>query len=50
MSLSLIEAADLCDLCQDRLTPGDGSPIPGRMPFPHPGAMFSSGMPMMGMP
>lgn len=50
MGLTLIEAADLCDLCQDRLTPGDGSPIPGRMPFPHPGGMFGSGMPMMGMP
>ncbi|CAD7969996.1 unnamed protein product [Amoebophrya sp. A25] len=45
MSLTLIEAADLCDLCQERLTPGDGSPIPGRMPFPHPMAMFGSMMP-----
>ena len=24
MSLTLVEAADLCDLCQERLTPGDG--------------------------
>ncbi|CAD7961123.1 unnamed protein product [Amoebophrya sp. A120] len=46
MSLTLIEAADLCDICQERLTPGDGSPIPGRMPFPHPMAMFGSGMMM----
>lgn len=57
MSLTLIEAADLCDLCQDRLTPGDGSALPGRMPFPHPMGMFGSGMgggmgmmPQMGMP
>jgi len=46
MSLTLIEAADLCDLCQEKLAPGDGAPIPGRMPFPHPMGMF----PGMGMP
>lgn len=49
MSLTLIEAADLCDLCQEKLAPGDGAPIPGRMPFPHPMGMFPSAMPM-GMP
>lgn len=49
MSLTLIEAADLCDLCQEKLAPGDGAPIPGRMPFPHPMGMFP-GMPMGGMP
>jgi len=49
MSLTLIEAADLCDLCQERLAPGDGAPIPGRMPFPHPMGMFPAGMPAMGM-
>jgi len=43
MSLTLIEAADLCDLCQEKLAPGDGAPIPGRMPFPHPMAMFAGG-------
>lgn len=49
MSLTLIEAADLCDLCQEKLAPGDGAPIPGRMPFPHPMAMFAAGgMPMPG--
>lgn len=48
MSLTLIEAADLCDLCQEKLAPGDGTPIPGRMPFPHPMGMFpGGGMPMM---
>merc|ERR1712129_420132 len=52
MSLTLIEAADLCDLCQEKLAPGDGTPIPGRMAFPHPMGMFpGAGMPMgMGMP
>mmetsp|Transcript_18611 Transcript_18611/g.33610 ORF Transcript_18611/g.33610 Transcript_18611/m.33610 type:complete len:247 (+) Transcript_18611:83-823(+) len=44
MSLTLIEAADLCDLCQEKLAPGDGAPIPGRMPFPHPMGMFGGGM------
>jgi len=48
MSLTLIEAADLCDLCQEKLAPGDGTPIPGRMPFPHPMGMFP-GAPMPGM-
>lgn len=47
MSLTLIEAADLCDLCQEKLAPGDGAPIPGRMAFPHPMGMFP-GMPMPG--
>lgn len=48
MSLNLIEAADLCDLCQEKLAPGDGTPIPGRMPFPHPMGMFP-GAAMPGM-
>lgn len=49
MSLTLIEAADLCDLCQEKLAPGDSGPIPGRMPFPHPMGMFPGmGMPMAG--
>jgi len=55
LSLTLIEAADLCDLCQERLSPGEGTIIPGRMPFPHPGGMFAmpgmmggGGMPMGG--
>mmetsp|Transcript_86446 Transcript_86446/g.245105 ORF Transcript_86446/g.245105 Transcript_86446/m.245105 type:complete len:248 (+) Transcript_86446:56-799(+) len=43
MSLTLIEAADLCDLCQEKLAP--------RMPFPHPMGMFAGGgMPSMPMP
>jgi len=49
MSLTLIEAADLCDLCQEKLAPGDSAPIPGRMPFPHPMGMFP-GMAMPAMP
>jgi len=50
MSLTLVEAADLCDLCQEKLAPGDGAPIPGRMPFPHPMAMFAGGGMPMGAP
>jgi len=61
LSLTLQEAADLCDLCQEKLSPGDNAAlIPGRMPFPHPGGMFSpqfgmppammAGMPMPAMP
>ncbi|EER09428.1 ribosomal protein L7/L12, putative [Perkinsus marinus ATCC 50983] len=53
LSLSLIEAADLCDLCQEKLAARSGG-VPGRSPFPHPGAMFGGGMMaspmMMGMP
>lgn len=50
LNLSLIEAADLCDLCQERLTPAGAAPIAGRMPFPHPMGMFpGGGMPMPGM-
>ena len=45
LDLSLIEAADLCDVCQERLSERSGG-IPMRAPFVHPGAMF--GMPMMG--
>ena len=47
LDLSLIEAADLCDICQERLSERSGG-IPLRAPFVHPGAMFGS--PMMGMP
>ncbi|KAF4670945.1 hypothetical protein FOL46_000567 [Perkinsus olseni] len=42
LSLSLIEAADLCDLCQEKLAARSGG-VPGRSPFPHPGAMFGGG-------
>jgi large subunit ribosomal protein L7/L12 len=49
LSLSLIEAADLCDICQERLSERTGG-IPLRAPFPHPGAMFGGAMPMMGQP
>jgi large subunit ribosomal protein L7/L12 len=54
LDLSLIEAADLCDICQERLSERSGG-IPMRAPFVHPGAMFGSpmmggGMPMAGMP
>jgi large subunit ribosomal protein L7/L12 len=45
LDLSLIEAADLCDICQERLSERTGG-IPMRTPFVHPGAMFGS--PMMG--
>ena len=47
LDLSLIEAADLCDICQERLSERSGG-IPLRAPFVHPGAMFGGGMPMMG--
>lgn len=59
MSLSLIEAADLCDLCQEKLAERSGfsaGAVPGRAPFPHPMAMFGMpggmpmGVPMGGMP
>lgn len=53
LDLSLIEAADLCDICQERLSERTGG-IPMRTPFVHPGAMFGSpmmgGMPGMSMP
>jgi large subunit ribosomal protein L7/L12 len=45
LDLSLLEAADLCDICQERLSERTGG-IPMRTPFVHPGAMFGS--PMMG--
>eukprot|EP00922_Rhytidocystis_sp_ex-Travisia-forbesii_P012280 GHVS01018525.1.p2 GENE.GHVS01018525.1~~GHVS01018525.1.p2 ORF type:complete len:211 (-),score=78.87 GHVS01018525.1:841-1473(-) len=41
MCLTLIEAADLCDLCQEKLAERSGGSIPGRSPFPHPMAMFA---------
>lgn len=40
MSLNLLEAAELCELCQEKLPEGDNSPVPGRLPFPNPMAMF----------
>ena len=46
MSLSLIEAADLCDMCQEKLAERSGfsaSAVPGRAPFPHPMAMSAGG-------
>ena len=46
LSLSLVEAADLCDICQERLSERSGG-IPLRAPFPHPGGMFG-GMPGFG--
>jgi len=49
LNLSLIEAADLCDVCQERLSERTGG-IPLRAPFPHPGAMFGGAMPMMAQP
>lgn len=46
LNLSLVEAADLCDVCQERLSERSGG-IPLRAPFPHPGSMFGmGGMPM----
>ena len=47
LDLSLIEAADLCDICQERLSERSGG-IPMRAPFVHPGAMFGNTMQMMG--
>ncbi|CDI77233.1 ribosomal protein L7/L12, putative [Eimeria acervulina] len=47
MSLTLIEAADLCDLCQEKLAQRGGGPAfnsamaAGRSPFPHPAALFA---------
>ena len=47
LNLSLIEAADLCDICQERLSERSGG-IPLRTPFVHPGSMFGMvGSPMM---
>ena len=46
LNLSLVEAADLCDVCQERLSERSGG-IPMRAPFPHPGAMFGGGMPII---
>ncbi|EPT25262.1 ribosomal protein l7/l12 c-terminal domain-containing protein [Toxoplasma gondii ME49] len=54
MNLTLIEAADLCDLCQEKLAERSGGPTfnaaaaAGRTPFPHPVGMFA-GMAMPGM-
>lgn len=49
LDLSLVEAADLCDICQERLSERSGG-IPMRAPFVHPGAMFGSSMMGGGMP
>mmetsp|Transcript_12343 Transcript_12343/g.35855 ORF Transcript_12343/g.35855 Transcript_12343/m.35855 type:complete len:269 (+) Transcript_12343:177-983(+) len=55
LGLSLIEAADLCDLCQEKLAERSGGPefkgraAAGRTPFPHPAAMFA-GLGAAGMP
>ena len=38
LNLSLIEAADLCDICQERLSERSGG-VPMRSPFVHPGSM-----------
>ncbi|PHJ21715.1 ribosomal protein l7, partial [Cystoisospora suis] len=54
LNLSLIEAADLCDLCQEKLAERSGGPsfnasaAVGRVPFPHPASMFQ-GMTMPGL-
>ncbi|EUD66790.1 hypothetical protein C922_02775 [Plasmodium inui San Antonio 1] len=46
LNLTLIEAADLCDLCQEKLD-GDkqfnNSVFSNRNPFPHPSSFFSAG-------
>lgn len=42
LSLSLIEAADLCELCQEALQASPNQKLPsGRSPFPHPGGYFA---------
>ncbi|GFE55663.1 ribosomal protein L7 L12 [Babesia ovis] len=43
LNLTLIESADLCDLCQERLAGPNFNAgfIPGRTPFPHPHTFFS---------
>ncbi|CDJ64822.1 ribosomal protein L7/L12, putative [Eimeria necatrix] len=47
MNLTLIEAADLCDLCQEKLAQRGGGPAfnaavaAGRSPFPHPSSLFA---------
>jgi len=43
MSLTLIEAADLYDLCQEKLARRSAHPIPGKMPLPHPMGMLGGG-------
>lgn len=54
LNLTLIESADLCDLCQQRLAGPffKSTVMPGRTPFPHPHLLFSGApfMPMGGMP
>ncbi|KAL8275516.1 hypothetical protein Esti_000467 [Eimeria stiedai] len=50
LSLSLIEAADLCDLCQEALAKRGGGPAfnaavaAGRAPFPHPSSLFAGAL------
>lgn len=46
LNLTLIEAADLCEVCHSRLAPKEGSSMPGYMPMY--GAMFG-GSPLGGM-
>ncbi|AFZ79846.1 hypothetical protein BEWA_026950 [Theileria equi strain WA] len=51
LNLTLIEAADLCDLCQEKLAERNGPAfnngfIPGRTPFPHPHTFFSGTPPL----
>ncbi|CDR93701.1 ribosomal protein L7/L12, putative [Babesia bigemina] len=43
LNLTLMEAADLCDLCQERLAGANinAGYLPGRTPFPHPHTFFS---------
>lgn len=56
LSLTLIEAADLCDLCQEKLAQRAGGPAfnaamaAGRVPFPHPSGLFAGMMSPMGFP
>jgi len=51
MSLSIMEAAQLSKLCGDKLKLPDPKPIPGRLPFPHPGVFFpGQALPPSAMP
>ncbi|UKK01790.2 hypothetical protein MACK_001143 [Theileria orientalis] len=45
LNLTLIEAADLCSLCQEKLSENinmNANFIPGRHPFPHPNTFFQN--------
>ncbi|KAK1442225.1 39S ribosomal protein L12 like protein [Babesia gibsoni] len=52
LNLTLIESADLCDLCQQRLAGPffKSTVMPGRTPFPHPHLLFSVPPEGQGMP